>query len=184
MLSFDSTTDQLQQFSLTAKHLLPRVGFYDQRETKMAKINIEKIKNDLFNVRDVDGLKKELIKIKSEISKINLKKEISTESNKRLKVLEKRYADLKKDVSKLQKQADKEIDRILTTAKKARSEAKKSFDKIAKTLKEEQQRLRKAISKKSTSPKKKTTKKAASKKKATAKKTTKKATRKKTSSKK
>ncbi len=113
----------------------------------MTKINLEQIKTDLLNIRDLNGLTTEFTKIKKEISKINLKKEITQKSKKRLKILEKKYASLKIKTIKVQKQADKEIDKVLTLIKKTKNEARKSFNNIAKTVIGEQKRLSKVMTK-------------------------------------
>lgn len=159
------------------------------------KINWEKIKKELSQIKDLSSLKQELNKLSKEIKSIDVNDYLSPNAVNRLKTLETRYNDLLKTIHKIQKQIDTEFDKAMGQVKKARTDFEKSIDSLLNVAKAQGQKLTKkskAVKKKSsTTSKKKTTGKKAStkapsaKKKATIKKATiKKATVKKTTAKK
>ena len=119
---------------------------------------LEDIKSDLMKVKDLESLKKEFDKFKSNFSKLDLKKEITSETNRKLRQAEKNYAQIGKEISKIQKQVDQEIEKAMVFLKKAKVEAQKSVKKIAQTAEAERKRVAKELKKSST--KKRVTKKA------------------------
>lgn len=139
------------------------------------KINWNKIKKELSQIKDLDSLKQELNKLSKEIKSFDVNAYLSPSAVNRLKNLEKRYNYLLKTIQKVQKQIDSEIDKAMSQVKKARTDFEKSIDGLLNMAKEQGQRLTKkskAVKKKTKSVAKKTTKKKATNKKTASKKST------------
>lgn len=127
----------------------------------MQDLNLNKIKSELAKLTDVELLKKELHRISSEVRNYDVQANLSPKAKSRIKSLEKRFTDVLKKVTVVQKQVDVEINKIVHTLRVAKTEAEKKLKSVS---------IGKSTSKKSA---KKTTKKAGTRK-ATKKTTTKK----------
>ncbi len=114
----------------------------------MQDLNLNKIKSELAKLTDVELLKKELHRISNEVRNYDVQANLSPKAKSRIKSLEKRFTDVLKKVTVVQKQVDVEINKIVHTLRVAKTEAEKKLKSVS---------IGKSTSKKSA---KKTTKKA------------------------
>ena len=96
----------------------------------MASLNWNQIHKDIRKYADLEKLKKELEWLKAEIRNLNLRAFLSPAAEKRLKDLEKKYAEVLRTVHRAQRQLDREVARFMRKFKTTRVEAEKKFDSL------------------------------------------------------
>ena len=144
-------------------------------------INLDRILKELSRFSNINTLRREIRKITGELRV--LQKAGTEQAKETIKQLEKRYAELITQFTRVQKQLDAEVGKAVDTIEKTRSDVEKAIDVYKKKASDHRDRLAKkfktkpkAKAKKSKAAAKTTTRKAT--KKATAKSATKKATKK------
>lgn len=96
----------------------------------MASLNWNQIHKDIREYADLEKLKKELLRLKAEIRSLNLRAFLSPAAEKRLKDLERRYADVLRTVHRAQRQLDREVARFMRKFKSTRVQAEKKIDSL------------------------------------------------------
>lgn len=96
----------------------------------LSSAKIKALKADLAKLADVDYMKKELNRITAEIKKFDVHLKLSPQAKKRLKMLEKRFHQLKVRMLALQKHVDTEVDKITALLKKSAAEATATWHSV------------------------------------------------------
>lgn len=79
------------------------------------KTDLNALKSELRKLTDLDYLKKELNQIKTDIKKFDLRIKVSPQARTRLRLLEKSFQDIRGKVATLQKQVDREVNKLIHT---------------------------------------------------------------------
>ena len=96
----------------------------------LSSAKIKALKADLAKLADVAYMKKELNRITAEIKKFDVHLHLSPQAKKRLKLLEKRFQQLKVRMFALQKHVDTEVDKITALLKKSAAEATATWHSV------------------------------------------------------
>lgn len=123
----------------------------------------QKIRNEFTRLTDVDQLKSEVQRIGNELRKFDFHAVLSPSAQARVKMFERRYAELMRTMQTAQRQVDREFNKVLRQVKSRRTT-------VAKTLSEQRDKLytlRKKFSAGSAQMKKNTAKRATTAKKKT-----------------
>lgn len=105
-------------------------------------VNWKKIRNEFQRLADVDQLKSEVQRIGGELRKFDLNTVLSPKAQARVKVFEKRYAELMRTLQTAQRQMDREVNRILRQIKVHRADVnsvvnqqKNKLEKVSRDFK-------------------------------------------------
>ena len=110
------------------------------------KTDLNSIKRELSKLTDVEYLKKELGKIASEIRNYESNVMLSPQAKTRMKQLENRFHEIRKRLTKLEKQAETEIGKIMVAIRKTKEDAERRLRKAG--LVKSKKRSKKKTSKK------------------------------------
>ncbi len=93
------------------------------------KTDFNSIRKELEKLTDVDYLKKELARVKEEIKNFDVNVHLTPQAKAKLRGLEQSFDELRKRVSKFQKQVDSEIVKFASIIRKAGFGGKNGDDK-------------------------------------------------------
>ncbi len=92
--------------------------------------NLEKIREELEKYTNIEHLKKEFAKLESKVRNFDLHTKLSPEAKRKLEVVEKKYNEVVKAISDVQKKVDSEIAKAVSTLKKTRDDAEMRLGEI------------------------------------------------------
>jgi len=90
----------------------------------------DEIKSELQRLTDLKFLKTELNRIGTEISKFNLNLKLPPAAKSRLRQLERQLRDLRKRMTSLQKQVDREVNKFVKVLRKTRTQTEARLKKV------------------------------------------------------
>src|ERR1700753_293625 len=91
---------------------------HNAREVFMnPQVNWQKLRSELNKLTDVAKLKEDLQKIATEIRKFDFYTVLTPHAQERVKLFEKKYADLLKTIHQAQRQVDREVNKIIRQVK-------------------------------------------------------------------
>jgi len=88
-------------------------------------VNWQKIRSELNRLSNVDELKSEVHRIGAELRKFDYHTVLSPTAQAKVKIFEKRYAELMKTLHQAQRQVDREFNRIVRQLKVQRQDVQK-----------------------------------------------------------
>ncbi len=126
-----------------------------------------RIKNELHKLTDVNQLKSEVQRIGNELRNFDFHTVLSPTAQAKVKMFERRYADLMRTMQQAQRQMDRELNKILRQIKNRRvdvtkvvKEQKSKLNDLRKRFTANSSKLKKAAAKRATSKKARRTTKA------------------------
>ncbi len=101
------------------------------------KTDLKSLKKELKRLADIETLKNELNRIASDIKKFDMHITLTPQAQSKLALLERRFRQLLKSLTDLQKQVDSRLGRLVklvrkATGKKGRAKTKKTARKTAR----------------------------------------------------
>lgn len=90
-----------------------------------SQVNWQKIRNEFQRLTDVEELKSEVHRIRTELAKFDFHTVLSPAAKAKVKAFEKRYAELMRTISQAQRQVDREVNRIMRQIKGHRNDVSK-----------------------------------------------------------
>jgi len=119
---------------------------------------------ELLKAKNIDELKSELGKLagdlQKEIRSFDLQDHLSPTAKEKVKALEKSYADVLKQLHRVQKQFDREFNKTLRLVKKTRTDAEKTIETFKKKFGQKTAKIKKVVKSTAKKAKKKTQRKA------------------------
>ncbi len=88
-------------------------------------VNWQKIRSEFQRLTDVEELKSEVQRIRSELSKFDFHTVLSPAAKTKVKAFEKRYAEIMRNIHQAQRQVDREVNRIMRQIKGHRNDVSK-----------------------------------------------------------
>lgn len=126
----------------------------------------QKIRNEFTRLTDVEQLKSEVHRIGNELRKFDFHTVLSPSAQAKVKLFERRYAELMRTMQQAQRQVDREFNKILRQIKtrrgvvyKAVDEQKNKLDDIRKRFTAGSAKMKKTTAKRATARKTTATKK-------------------------
>lgn len=142
------------------------IGSNPRKEIPMStQANWQKIRNEFSRLTNVDELRSEVHRIGTELRKFDFHSVLSPTAKARVKMFERRYAELMRTMQQAQRQVDREFNRILrqikaqqTTVNKVVYQQKAKLNDLGKKFAAGSKKMKKAGPKKAKTSKKTTTK--------------------------
>lgn len=106
-------------------------------------VNWQKLRSELNKLTDVGKLKEDLQKIAAEIRKFDFHTVLTPQAQARVKLFEKKYAELLKTVHQAQRQVDREVNKIIRQVKSHHFLADDRLEGIRRIAFDQSQRLTK-----------------------------------------
>ena len=88
-------------------------------------VNWQKIRDEFQRITDIDSLKSEVQRIRSELSNFDYHSVLSPAAKARMKAFEKRYAEVLRSIQQTQRQVDREVNRVVRQIKTHRNDVSK-----------------------------------------------------------
>lgn len=124
-------TRQILNFRSEVRHLTEGRGRtqIDANERKdgsmTTQVNWQKIRSEFQRLTDVEELKSEVQRIGNELRKFDYHSVLSPKAQAKVKVFERRYAEVMRSLQQAQRQVDREVNRILRQIKVHRTDVTK-----------------------------------------------------------